>query len=293
MTGLGAGFKPIRTKGLFDAAAYEAANPGAKDYAGGSYEHFKTVGVPAGAKFPSIAPEQVNDSVADKVKSITEKDSPLMQMARTEGLQIANGRGLLNSSMAAGAAQDAMLRYATPIASQDASQDFQRNQNARAFEYSTVAQDREIELQEKLASWNLASSDRNAAAQFLTNMEQIYAAQHQSIMANPNLSAADRTAFLASAKALRDRQLDFVQQMYDVSLDWGQPGSPSAVKAAQEAEAARKAAAAASAAAAQRAAATQPSVPSPSALSDAWRYGGVAQYMAGGGGVGGMGLNGR
>lgn len=232
MNGLGAGLRPIETKSLFDDRAY-AKRLGFSSTAeqnrqfghyGGAYEHWKVhrMNFPESdsGDFFSKAPAQVDDSVANKVKAITEQDSPLMQLARTEGLQIANGRGLLNSSQAAGAAQDAMLRYATPIASQDASQNFQRNQAARGFEYSTVAQDREIALQEKLASWNLASADRNAAAQFLTNMEQLYAAQHQSIMANPNMSATDRTSFLASARNLRDRQIDFVQQMYNVSLTW-------------------------------------------------------------------------
>jgi hypothetical protein len=43
-----------------------------------------------------------------------------MQLAQTRGLQQANQRGLLNSSMAVGAAQDSVLNAATPIAQFDA-----------------------------------------------------------------------------------------------------------------------------------------------------------------------------
>lgn len=244
--------KPIVSKGLYSAAG-----------TGTSYEDWQKTAKP-GTGMPSIAPSQVDDSVANKVTAITKQDSPLMQAAATEGLKIANRRGLLNSSIAAGASTGAALDRALPIASQDASQDFQRNSAARSFEYGMAAQDssqaaadtqqiRDIKsreglaaeernlqtkmqqteigyqkgeraldrgLQEKLASWNLKSSDRNAAAQLLTNMESMYQQSYQSVMNNTALSAADRTAQLTSAKNLRDRQLNLVEQMYAIDLTW-------------------------------------------------------------------------
>lgn len=289
--------KPIKSKGLFDASA-----------AGGvSYEDWAKKA--QGGAMPSIAPSQVNDSVVDEVNKITSQDSALMQAAKTEGLKVANSRGLLNSSIAAGAAQDATLKYAMPLASQEASQNFERNANARNFEYGMASQDsaqgfqsaentlsRGLEermqgasiaaadrqqiraiasnegmaaaerafrdklqtqqnefaagqagldrgfqssenalsrsfqekmagldrgLQEKIASWNLASTDRNAAANFVSNMESIYQNQYASIMANTNLSAEDRSMYLSAARGLRDQQLNLVEQMYDVDLNWG------------------------------------------------------------------------
>lgn len=266
--------KPITTKGLYSAAG-----------TGTSYEDWQKTAKPDSA-MPSIAPGQVDDSVANKVTALTKQDSPLMQAAQTEGLKIANRRGLLNSSIAAGASTGAALDRALPIASQDASQDFQRNQGARAFEYGMASQDsaqassegiakaqRELEekmqgtalaaadkqqirdiasregiaaaeralqtqmqqteinyqtgqraldrnLQQTLASWNLRSSDRNAAAQMLTNMESMYQQSYQSIMANTALKSKDRSAQLNSAKNLRDRQLSLVEQMYAIDLSW-------------------------------------------------------------------------
>lgn len=315
------------------------------------------------AAWKAALPSQVNDSVADKVKALTSQDSPLMQQAKTQGLKVANRRGLLNSSMAAGATQEAMLDKALPIASQDASQAFQKNMQANDYQFRMEGQDdeqafqggenaldrglqkeltlkqiasteglaaaqRELEtmmqdksiamadrqqlrdissregmaaaeralqdlmqrrdiasreglaaaerdlqlnmqgneiearswqtaaelnnravlsfaerenqqvmqqreidyqtsvrqldrgLQEKLASWNLKSSDRNAAAQLLTNMSTLYNDRYASVMANQNLDAATRTAQLASAKALRDRELNFVEQLFVVDLNW-------------------------------------------------------------------------
>ncbi len=222
--------KPITTKGLYNAAGTNK-----------TYEDWQKSATP-GSPMPSIAPAQVDDFVANKVTEITKQDSPMMQAAATEGLKIANRRGLLNSSIAAGASQGAALDRALPIASQDASQDFQRNSAARNFEYGMASQDssqasqaamqkteigyqqaeRKLDrtLQEKLASWNLKSSDRNAAAQSLYQMETLYSSAYQSIMQNTALSAAGRTAQLTSAKNLRDRQLNLTEQLYNIDLIW-------------------------------------------------------------------------
>jgi hypothetical protein len=60
-------------------------------------------------------------TVQGQVTDIIDKDSPLMQQAKTRAAQYANARGLINSSMAAGAAQGAVMEAALPIAQQDAS----------------------------------------------------------------------------------------------------------------------------------------------------------------------------
>jgi hypothetical protein len=59
--------------------------------------------------------------VANQLNSLLAQDSPYLQSARTRALQYAGGRGLLNSSMAAGAGETAAIDSALPIASQDAS----------------------------------------------------------------------------------------------------------------------------------------------------------------------------
>ena len=63
---------------------------------------------------------QPEETVQYQLAQILGSDSPLMQRARTQGLQFANRRGLLNSSIGAQAAQTAMLDQALPIAQQDA-----------------------------------------------------------------------------------------------------------------------------------------------------------------------------
>jgi hypothetical protein len=273
---------------------------------------------------------QLDDSVAAQVTKLASKDSALNQMARTEGLKAANRRGLLNSSMAVGESQDAVLKNVLPIASQEANQAFQKNMAAKGFEYSMAgqtqqqgwqsaenvaargwqtaeniaqrnflgtqadldrdlqkllqqnqitsqekltyaqiastegieaanrklaadlqekdiqfrmsegnlnrqaakeAQDKDIafrksesaldrSLQEQIAKWNLSSSDRNSASQMLTNMESMYQNTYSSIMANTNLTSAQRDSYLKAAKSMRDTQINLVQQMYNVKLSW-------------------------------------------------------------------------
>lgn len=62
-----------------------------------------------------------NQTVEARIGGIVKADSPLMQQAATAAKQQANQRGLLNSSMAVGAGQGAVLNAAMPIAQQDAS----------------------------------------------------------------------------------------------------------------------------------------------------------------------------
>jgi hypothetical protein len=305
----------------------------------------------------------VDDSVANQVTALASKDSEINRMAQTEGLKAANRRGLLNSSMAVGASQDAVLANVIPIASQEAAQAFQKNQAARAFEFGMAGQlqgqewqsaenvaqrgwqtgerlgaesfqhgegllerdwqagenvaarewqtaeniaqrgflgtqaqlDRDLEkllqknqitsqekltfaqiastegiekanralslalqekdiafrmkegnldrasaelmqkrdiafqtqqgeltrdLQEQIAKWNLGAAEQEGAARLLTSMETMYQSTYQSIMNNTALDATTRNKYLASAKNLRNYQINFVEQLYNVDLKW-------------------------------------------------------------------------
>jgi hypothetical protein len=74
-----------------------------------------------------------DDTVAGQVNKVIGADSPLMQGARTRATQSANARGLINSSMAVQAGEEAVHGAALPIASQDAQTNFNAklsNQNA-------------------------------------------------------------------------------------------------------------------------------------------------------------------
>lgn len=203
-------------------------------------------------------------SVSDKVAEITSQENPLMKQAKSSGLQTAAGRGLLNSSIAAGAAQNAVISAATPMAQQDVQQEFQAKQNAanqnwqagentlareqekalqqqqQTWQSGETALSREQEkalqqteqtwkteqtaldraLQEKLNTSNLAAAEREAASNLLTSMDQLYEQSYYSIMANTNLTATQRDTYLKDAKALREKRLGLLEQMYSINIDW-------------------------------------------------------------------------
>ena len=61
-----------------------------------------------------------NELVQNQMGSVLNSDSPYIQNARLNGTEMANSRGLLNSSIAAGAAQREAIQAALPIAASDA-----------------------------------------------------------------------------------------------------------------------------------------------------------------------------
>jgi hypothetical protein len=87
-----------------------------------------TAGIAPAPPVNQELPGVQDTGVASRVASLTGEDSPLMKQARTSGLQAANARGLLSSSIGIGASEDAAYRVALPIAQQEAAQAQQSNQ---------------------------------------------------------------------------------------------------------------------------------------------------------------------
>lgn len=150
-----------------------------------------------------------DDSVQGKITGLMSGNSPLMKQAQTQAKQYANRRGLLNSSMAAGAGVDAVVKNALPIASQDASQTHQKNTQAMG-----------LRSQEKIADMNVAAHDRQYAIGALADMEKTYTAGWSEVMKNNNLSAGQRTQYMEHMQAVADRNKALVEQMYDIDLTW-------------------------------------------------------------------------
>ena len=75
---------------------------------------------PTTATAQNVVLNPTTDTTAGQVRSIIAQDSPLMQQATSRANQFMNSRGLINSSMAAGSAQDAVISAAVPIANADA-----------------------------------------------------------------------------------------------------------------------------------------------------------------------------
>jgi len=70
---------------------------------------------------PSDLQPSRNSMVQDRLVDLLERDNPYIKSARDRAMEMASQRGLLNSSIAAGAAERAAIEAALPIAQQDAS----------------------------------------------------------------------------------------------------------------------------------------------------------------------------
>jgi len=188
----------------------------------------------------SKPPKGPSESVAENLDAILSKDSPLMQRARTTGFQVANRRGVLNSSIAAGAAMGEMIDRATPIAQQEAQQGFQAGESARdraqrleeqkrdqdfttkentaerTFRGGESALDRE--QQSRIAAMNLEATEKQTLSNTVAAMESVYASQFNAIMANTDLNAEQRDAQIQSLNNTRLQRVNLTEQIFGVKL---------------------------------------------------------------------------
>ena len=99
-------------------------------------------------------------NAATQAKDIMSEKSPLMRMARQEGMLSAAKRGLGNSSIAAGNAQAAMSRAAIPLAQQNASQE--QKQELANQEATNRAEQFNVGEANKMENLNVTETNRGA-----------------------------------------------------------------------------------------------------------------------------------
>ncbi len=150
-----------------------------------------------------------NDSVATRAVGLMNKNSPLMQQARTSAKKYSNRRGLMNSSMAAGAGEQAALASVLPIASQEASQ-------AHAKNLSAIS----TESQERIADKNVKAHNRQYAMGSLADMQKTNLAGWTEVVKKDGISADQRTEYYEHLQAAAAKNRSLVEQMYGITLKW-------------------------------------------------------------------------
>jgi hypothetical protein len=107
---------------------------------------------------------QPQDTVAEQLDRLLKSDSPYLEQARIGAIEQANARGLLNSSLAAGAGEAAAIRAALPIVTQDASTYFTQGRDNQAainqFRFNQQTSDLNAELARLNTSLNTDSASR-------------------------------------------------------------------------------------------------------------------------------------
>jgi len=113
--------------------------------------------------------------VSDEINNVIAADSPLMQQARTRGLQSMAPRGLVNSSMAVGASEAAMYDAALPIAQGNAAAKNALQAQTNTINYETAASNmaaaREVALRD--IDNGFKASMQNADAQTQQWLKQL------------------------------------------------------------------------------------------------------------------------
>jgi uncharacterized FlaG/YvyC family protein len=107
-------------------------------------------------------------TVEGRLSGLLSQNNPYIDRARTEAAQLANRRGMLNTSMAAGAAEGAAIDRALPIAQQDARAHLEQqflNQGYSNEESKHLA-DASIQRENMGAAFQQETNQFNAARQF-------------------------------------------------------------------------------------------------------------------------------
>ena len=110
--------------------------------------------------------DPAKQTVGGMVQSVIANDSPLMQQARSRSMQSMNGRGLVNSSMAAGAGESAVYDHALQIATPDAATYANAAQTNAAAKNVFSNNQNQYTQQNKQAEYQTAANEWGAQQEF-------------------------------------------------------------------------------------------------------------------------------
>lgn len=184
---------------------------------------------------------------SDRLNSLLATDSPYIQMARTRAAQTANSRGLLNSSIAAGAGESAAIERAAPLAQSDAEQTnlFARDKNnfqregairqlgiaadadtqGRTMEFNRDQQAADQQNKIELAQVQARLDNSKLPAQFVLSIAQQAQTGVQAILADPTLKPDAKKVAIQNLTDYSNTTIDWAERFFGGSLP--ALGSPS------------------------------------------------------------------
>jgi len=185
----------------------------------------------------TVTPEQTSQQ---QLAQILNSNSPLMRRASTQGMQVANSRGLLNSSMAAEASQGAMIDRATPLAQQDASTYFQNNQanagrqqqaflndqqyrnqlslNEQGYQFDMGRMQQQFNNEMQRMGYAYELDQRNIPQNYAANISAQTLQNVQAIQADPNLEPAAKQAAIKNAIDMANANMSWAETFYNTPM---------------------------------------------------------------------------
>lgn len=124
-----------------------------------------------------------NSTVAGQLNGLIAQNSPYLQAARAGAAKQANSRGLINSSIAAGAGETAAIQAALPIAQQDAATNFNADQfnatqrNSFATDFNRFNQQAYLQDDQQGFASEQAGLDRTQQKDILTQQQDFQGTQ--------------------------------------------------------------------------------------------------------------------
>lgn len=162
---------------------------------------------PEPVKVPKMELPSEN-TVEGRVRSMLDPNNPLVQQARTQATQQAASRGLLNSSLAMTAADDAMYKAVLPIAQADAGL-------AGDISKITTQQKGNLDLAQIEAQYKGLTQASASAASIMNKATDVVA----KIMENTSMDAAAKQAAIDIYSANTNKALQLIGAMAgDVGL---------------------------------------------------------------------------
>lgn len=151
---------PFEQNGSLMQSAFQTLN-GTKPAGAGNPFQAQTDALAQGSQYQAATQDyDESKGVAGRIDTMLRSGSPLMESARTRAAQASAQRGLLNSSMAVQAGQQAMLDSAAPIAQADAQfYSQQRLANQQALNQA-AAQNAQLRTQTGMEGLKLGESAR-------------------------------------------------------------------------------------------------------------------------------------
>ena len=160
---------------------------------------------------------QGDELVANQLGTLMNREGAYLSNARRRGLEQSNSRGMLNSSIAAGAAERAGIEAAMPIAAADAATYGRaQTENMGALNEAQMQQ-RDIMNQQEMARWNSLTAGQSAGMQAQIAREQMAAelqSQREQLAYQGEQAGLDRYHQLGMSNTEYGQQLGAMGMQY-------------------------------------------------------------------------------
>ena len=165
-----------------------------------------------------------NELVSNQLNNLMNQEGAYLSNARRRGLEQANRRGMLNSSIAAGSAERAGIEAAMPIASADAAAyGTAQTQNMEALNQNLMQQ-RDIMNQQAIAASSLTAAGVSAGMQAQIAREQMAAelqAQREQLAYQGEQAGLDRYHQFGMSNTEYGQQLGLQSSQYGLQDYYG------------------------------------------------------------------------